>query len=252
MRNVQDFVSTHFLLPCAGCALLALASTANAATPLQVQLEQQGDGDLADAQALCTLRGEHLRWGANSNPAVSWQGAPAATQSYALLLEDLDALRHPQHANDARYEIAPGAARESFAHWVLADIPATVQALPAALESGVRDRGKALAAALPGRSGLNDYSYYFNDYPSFASVLQEQLGDAGSTLGGLYSGYDGPCPAWNDARPHRYRLSVYALDVAQLALPAAFDARALRQALRGHVLAQGHASAAFSLNPDLR
>ena len=41
-------------------------------------------------------------------------------------------------------------------------------------------------------------------------------------LAGTYAGYDGPCPPWNDARPHRYIFTLYALKVKSLNLPKNF------------------------------
>ena len=50
--------------------------------------------------------------GANASPALQWSGAPAATKSYALILDD--------------YEARGG---DGFIHWVAYDIPATTTSL---------------------------------------------------------------------------------------------------------------------------
>ena len=118
------------------------------------------------------------------------------------------------------------------------------QLRPREIQDRVRGRYPE-AAALPGRSGLNDYSYYFNDYPSFASVLQEQLGDASSTLGGLYSGYDGPCPPWNDERPHRYVFTVHALSVPRLDIPDDATAALAGFMVNAHTLAKASFTATY-------
>ncbi|MFF2818985.1 YbhB/YbcL family Raf kinase inhibitor-like protein [Kitasatospora cineracea] len=51
-------------------------------------------------------------------------------------------------------------------------------------------------------------------------------------------GYLGPCPPVGD-RPHRYRITVYALDTPSLALPAATPAAVTAFSMSGHVI--GHA-----------
>ncbi|MFP4112915.1 MAG: YbhB/YbcL family Raf kinase inhibitor-like protein [Spirochaetales bacterium] len=73
--------------------------------------------------------------GANASPALSWTGAPEATKSYALIVDDPD---------------APG---KTFVHWVYYDIPESVASLPEGVPAvdrpsqggtqGVNDFGKA-------------------------------------------------------------------------------------------------------------
>ena len=60
-------------------------------------------------------------------------------------------------------------------------------------------------------------------------------GVTGTNTFGLV-GWSGPCPPVGDA-PHRYVLTVYALDRAPR-LARGFGERAFRRALRGHVLAR--------------
>ena len=69
-------------------------------------------------------------------------------------------------------------------------------------------------------------------------------------MAGTWLGYDGPCPPWNDARLHHYQFRLYALDVAKLDLPDAFDWQQMQQALRGHVLAEAHWIGTYTLNPQ--
>lgn len=63
--------------------------------------------DGAPMPAIYTADGQDI------SPPLHWQGAPAGTQSFALILEDPDA--------------PPGL----WIHWVLFNIPATVHGLPA-------------------------------------------------------------------------------------------------------------------------
>ena len=53
------------------------------------------------------------------------------------------------------------------------------------------------------------------------------------------AGYGGPCPPRGHG-PHRYYITLYALDVASLKLKAGVDRRPVETALRGHVLAKAH------------
>jgi hypothetical protein len=57
----------------------------------------------------------HTGEGENLSPPLHWQGAPAGTLSYALILDD------------------PDAPAGLWIHWVLFDIPAAVTSLPAGL-----------------------------------------------------------------------------------------------------------------------
>lgn len=97
--------------------------------------------------------------GADLSPPLRWQDLPAGTQSVALIVEDPDA---PD----------PDAPQRIWVHWVVYDIPPSIQDLPA----GVRKLP-------PGtREGINDWQR---------------------------TGYGGPCPPIGR---HRYFFRLYALD----------------------------------------
>ena len=71
-------------------------------------------------------------------------------------------------------------------------------------------------------------------------------------MSGSYFGYDGPCPPWNDEIPHHYVFTVFALDVAKLAVEGAFTGAQVREAMKGHVLAQAAITGRYTLNPAVR
>ncbi len=71
--------------------------------------------------------------GADRAPALAWQGAPEATKSFALVVDDPDA---PD----------PKAPQTTWVHWVAYNIPATAASLP---EGGTLPAGA--------REGLNDW-----------------------------------------------------------------------------------------------
>src|SRR3546814_7648077 len=70
---------------------------------------------------------------------------------------------------------------------------------------------------------LNEYTVWFAGDPDMA---------------GDYLGYDGPFPPPNDLRLHRYFFRLFALDIATLSVPARFTAAEVKQAMKGHVLAE--------------
>lgn len=73
--------------------------------------------------------------GADISPPLTWQGAPAATRSFALIVDDPDA---PD----------PAAPKRVWVHWVVYDIPADIGALPEGASPHALPRGA--------REGRND------------------------------------------------------------------------------------------------
>jgi Raf kinase inhibitor-like YbhB/YbcL family protein len=106
--------------------------------------------------------------GDDVSPPLEWQGAPPATKSFALIVDDPDA---PD----------PKAPKRVYVHWALYDIPPTVSGLP----EGAGAKNPPQGA----RTGVNDWSrsgyggpcppigrhrYFFKLY-----ALDTQLGDLG-------------------------------------------------------------------------
>lgn len=175
--------------------------------------------------------------GKNRSPALSWSGAPPGTCSFVVTCVDPDAPTQKDDANKPDRTIAASFPRGDFVHWLLVDVPAELTGLPAGIDGeGIVPRGKASARTPYGLRGVNDYTSWFE-------------GDA--DMEGTYAGYDGAWPPFNDAIPHRYVFTVYAVDVASLGLAPGFRGPALRAALAGHVLAEASITCAYSLNPSL-
>ena len=131
--------------------------------------------------AVCTCDGLDI------SPPLEWSDLPAGTKSLALVVDDPDA---PD----------PKAPKRTWVHWVLYNIPPSVQKLeegetPPDLPSGTRQ-------------GLNDWKH---------------------------KGYGGPCPP---VGRHRYVHKLYALDtmLPDLNEPTKTE---LEAAMEGHVLARG-------------
>jgi Raf kinase inhibitor-like YbhB/YbcL family protein len=76
---------------------------------------------------------EYTCEGADRSPPLAWSGAPEATKSYALIVDDPDA---PD----------PAAPKQTWVHWVVTGIPATgagAGSPPAGGAIGTNDWGKA-------------------------------------------------------------------------------------------------------------
>lgn len=180
----------------------------------------------------------HVTLSANRNPHLAWSGAPSGTQSFAIICHDPDVPSRGDDVNQEGRSVPASLPRVDFFHWVLIDLPATVNAVEAGeFANGVTPRGKAGPMAPHGaRQGINNYTDWF-------------AGD--KDMNGDYYGYDGPCPPWNDSIEHRYVFTVYALDVAQLPLDGKFGGPEVRAALAGHVLAEASITGTYTLNPAL-
>lgn len=160
----------------------------------------------------------------NRSPHVRWTNAPKETKSFALICHDADAPTVGDDVNQPGRTVPYDLPRADFYHWVLVDIPADINELPAGIDSdGVTPKGKEVGKTPYGVRGINSYTSWFAGDPN---------------MEGNYGGYDGPFPPWNDERVHRYYFTLYALDVASLNLSGAFTGDEALAAMQGHVLAQ--------------
>ena len=109
--------------------------------------------------------------GGNISPPLNWTGPPAGTKSFVVTLFDPD-----EHSTPS-----------GWWHWVVYDLPATVDKLP-------KGAGSEHSSVLPpgtmqGRTDLGNDAYH------------------------------GPCPD-KGAPAHRYTFTIYALSVEKLGVPA--------------------------------
>lgn len=184
-----------------------------------------------DAQSVVTFSD-------NLNPQLAWSGAPAGTQSFALICHDPDVPSKGDDVNQADREVPASLPRVDFFHWLLVDLPPTVtQIAEGEFSTGFTTRGKPGPASPHGaRQGLNDYTGWF-------------AGNA--DMSGNYHGYDGPFPPFNDSIIHHYVFTVFALDVPRLAVEGSFNGAQARAAMEGHVLAQAMLTGTYTLNARL-
>jgi len=185
---------------------------------LIVKVEGIESGKPIDAQfASCIANGAGATEpSANHSPVITWTGAPANTESFAVMVVDRDVPADFSLVNVPEHTIAEDAPRKSFFHWLMIDIPPVITRLDARTESY-------------GQKGRNSF---------------------GERARGA-NGYDGPCPPFNDARVHTYHFLVYALGINSLGLADGFSGEQVEAAIKGHILAQGGVSATYTTNPDL-
>ncbi|MBU6438776.1 MAG: YbhB/YbcL family Raf kinase inhibitor-like protein [Betaproteobacteria bacterium] len=179
----------------------------------------------------------HVALSDNRNPHLAWDEVPEGTRSFVLLCHDPDVPSSAEDVNREGRTVPASLPRVDFFHWVLVDLPPTQREIAAgSMSSGVSARGKAPLPGPAPRHGINDYTAWFR-------------GD--QDMQGNYFGYDGPCPPWNDALPHRYVFTLYALDLARCAVDGEFTGQQVREAMTGHILAHASITGTYTLNPTL-
>lgn len=189
--------------------------------------------------AFCTPDpAHHVCLGRNRNPQLAWQDAPAGSKSFVILCHDPDVPSRGDDVNQEGRSVPASLPRVDFFHWVLIDLPLTVNAIgEGEFSREVTPRGKPGPQAAHGaRQGINNYTDWF-------------AGD--HDMNGDYYGYDGPCPPWNDEIVHRYVFTVYALAIEKLPLEGRFGGAEVRAAMRGQILAQASLTGTYTLNPAL-
>jgi Raf kinase inhibitor-like YbhB/YbcL family protein len=221
----------------AAAALGASASAGSAgAASLAVKSTDFKDGRAIPAvYAFCAPADQgHISGGQDKNPEISWSKGPKGTKSYALIVIDPDVPKDLSDINKEGKIIPVSAKRTKFYHWVLVDIPAdTTEIAEGADSSGATAHGKPAGPATDGVRGINDFTGFFA---------------SDDKMKGNYGGYDGPCPPWNDQRPHHYHFVVVALDVPSLNLKGNFGGEEAERAMKGHMLAKGEIVGTYSLN----
>jgi Raf kinase inhibitor-like YbhB/YbcL family protein len=138
--------------------------------------------------------------GGNQSPALSWNGAPAGTKSYAVALFDPDAMQG-----------------RGFWHWLMLNIPASTTSLG-------RDAGKNDGSKMPG-------------------------GAAQIKNGFRAMGYSGSCPPPAD-EPHAYVMTVYALKVNALEVPADATSAVMLTVIEANSLGKASLSYHFGRKPQ--
>jgi len=174
----------------------------------------------------------------NINPLVHWHSVPQGVKSFALICHDSDVPSVGDSVNVEGEVVPIDLPRVDFYHWVQVDIPSDLREIAEGASSRkVTPRGKGIDVSALGRSGMNDYTNWFE-------------GD--SQMEGVYGGYDGPCPPWNDSLVHRYYFTLYALDIKTLPLSGAFTGAKAIEAMQGHIIESSVYSGIYAINPDAK
>jgi Raf kinase inhibitor-like YbhB/YbcL family protein len=181
---------------------------------------------------------QHVRLGENLNPAIRWTDLPAGTKSLVLICVDTDVPTKPDDVNQEGRTVPASLPRGRFYHWLMVDLPPELDGIAEGeCSRGVTARGKQSPEGPEGsRQGRNDYTAWFE-------------GD--KDMSGIYLGYDGPCPPWNDSIPHHYHFVLYATDLERCPVEGAFAPEDVETALVGHTLAEAKVTGIYSLNPEV-
>lgn len=195
-------------------------------------------GNIENEYAFCIPDAQkHVQEGQDKNIGLSWSKGPEGTKSYAVIAVDPDVPTVFDDANKEGKTISANLPRKNFYHWVLVDIPPDVLQIPPGADSqAIVQHGKYLLKTPFGTRGTNDFSGYFGNNPDRK---------------GVYAGYDGPCPPWNDELIHHYHFNVYAVDVPSLGLKDPATGAQAEAAISKHILAHGEVVGTYSLNPAL-
>lgn len=180
----------------------------------------------------------HVAFSDNLNPQLSWSDLPEGTKSLVLICVDVDVPTKADDVNQEGRQVPADLPRTDFYHWVMVDMPPSVNTLvEGGCSEGVTEGGKSNPPGPEGtRHGLNDYTQWF-------------AGD--SDMEGQYFGYDGPCPPWNDSLVHHYHFRLYALDLERCPVEAVFTGADVMKAIEGHVVDQAEWVGRYSLNPEI-
>jgi Raf kinase inhibitor-like YbhB/YbcL family protein len=181
---------------------------------------------------------QHVALGQNLNPAVQWADLPDGTRSLVLICVDSDVPTKPDDVNQEGREVPADLPRADFYHWVMVDIdPGSKDIAEGDCSRGITPQGKVSPDGPSGsRQGRNDYTAWFDGDPE---------------MGGVYLGYDGPCPPWNDSIVHHYHFVLFATDLERCPVDGDFSGPEVLAALEGHILAKARVTGTYTLNPAL-
>ena len=147
--------------------------------------------------------------GRNVSPPLAWNGAPASTREFALILDDPDA---PTPL--------------PFVHWVIYKIPAKATGLPEALSMGGAVKAPGLETAIQGATGFAIYARGGGPPPQ--------------------PGYRGPAPP--PGKPHHYTFHLFALN-APLDAKDGMTRDDLLKAMDGKIIEQGELVGVYERQP---
>jgi Raf kinase inhibitor-like YbhB/YbcL family protein len=175
-----------------------------------------------------------MNFSINMNPHLEWSRVPDNTKSFVVVCYDEDAPVSHESVNRDDVTIAEDAHRTIFYHWLISDIPAHLRTIKEGeFSNEFRIGGKSPATHASGaREAVNDFTWAMANH-------DQMRGD--------YWGYDGPCPPWNDLKPHTYRFIVYALDIEKCPADEKSGCKTIVEAIRPHVLDMASIAGTYSI-----
>jgi Raf kinase inhibitor-like YbhB/YbcL family protein len=208
---------------------------------MKIQITSFENGTkVTNKHSFCILNPDGtISMGQNINPEVSWSDFPKNTKSFALICVDPDVPSVGDDVNQEGKRVHIDLPRVDFYHWVVANIPVNITKIKeGAASNGITPRGKHTGVCnYGGVQGVNDYTGWY---------------DGDMEMEGVYGGYDGPCPPWNDERIHHYHFKIYALDIEKLEFHNHnFTGRELEDMISGHIIEQAEWIGTYTLNKEL-
>lgn len=212
-------------------AILFFASLSHSAGAAQLNVKLEGfedGGPMPERFANCVATGSAKSSpGENISPAISWENGPEGTKSYAIIMVDRDVPASFADANQDDKVIKTEAERQNFYHWMLINIPTNVTSLP---EGAGKNKNY-------GRMLINDYLKFSGLKKNPQNIKK-------------FSGYDGPCPPFNDERVHYYHFKVYALS-DRFVSGDNYTGDDITLKITPYILAYGEVIGSYTLNPAL-
>jgi Raf kinase inhibitor-like YbhB/YbcL family protein len=156
-------------------ALLALACGSHSETPAPAEPAAAATLSVTSSafQPNGEIPKEHTCEGGDQQPPLAWSGAPAATKSYAVIVDDPDA---PD----------PAAPKQTWVHLVVSNIPAAVTSMPA--KSGVAGKNDFGKLGWGGPCPpIGRHRYFFKVY----ALDADNLGREGMTNAELLTAING-------------------------------------------------------------
>ncbi len=182
----------------------------------------------------------HAELGKNRNPNFAWGEMPEGTKSLVIVMHDIDAPTSRDFVNKAGKVVPYDYPRTEFYHWAAVDLDTKTFVQPGEFSKEVTVKGKPGPAGARGtRQAINDFTEWYK---------------GNAAMEGIYSGYDGPAPPWNDEKLHTYVFTLYALKEKRCPVEGNFTCKDVLNTLTGSglVLDKATLKCTYSLFPKAR
>ena len=171
------------------------------------------------------------------SPGLSWTRVPAGARSFVITCFDLDAVDDWSLINVSGVEIGDHTLRKPACHWLVVDLPAELRKVEEGQFSAhlISPVGLPHSPETPGRCGL---------VGPLPTVVDDDL------VAKTSAGYVGPCPPFNDRRPHRCLISLHALSVDSAGLVFPFGPDEVAERLDRYSIASSSLEAIYAHRRD--